>query len=256
MVHAPSGGGGAGCCGPIRGHSIGVPGVFVPAPSVSVSVGGANIGGSSVVVGGPTIIGGGSTTILGGGGGGGTTFIGGGGASFMSPAPVSPGLTEALNVGGGRAVEQFMETRTSSETVAIRAVCMDDRNMPHPASRVDGDAQVSPTFDGEMFRCMAGTRMEVTIGRMVDGQPVFDGGRALSCAKGQALSYKAGALTCTAQIARAACNERSLLRRFGPGIKLATITTTQQVQSTREVAQSASFRSSMFIDGGVGQGVW
>lgn len=250
------GGGGPGCCGNLTGHPIGVPGVFVPAPSVSVNVGGPNIGGSSVVVGGPTFNGGGTTNVFGGGGGG-NVYFGGGGGSFMSPAPVSPGLIDGLNIAGGeRAMETVMETRTSTETVAIRAVCIDDRGMPHPASRPTGDEQVSPTFDGEMFRCMAGTRMEVVVGRMVDGQPVFDGGRSLSCAKGQALSYKAGQLVCTAQLARAACNERSLLRRYGPGIKYATVTTTQQVATQRQSAQTTSFRSSMFIDGGVGQGVY
>jgi hypothetical protein len=133
---------------------------------------------------------------------------------------------------------------------------MDDKGMPHPASRTNGDAQVGDGFDGEIFRCMAGTRMEVALGRMVDGQAVFDGGRTLSCAKGQALSHKAGQLVCTAQMARAACNERSLLRRYGPGIKYATVTTTQQVATQRQSAQTTTFRSTMFIDGGVGQGVY
>jgi hypothetical protein len=247
---------GGGCCGHVTNHPIGVPGVFVPAPNVSVVVGGPNIGGSNVVVGGPTIVGGSSTTIFGGGAASGGVYYGGGGGYVSSPAPVSPGLIDGLNVGGERVMETVMETRTATETVAIRAVCIDDRGMPHPASRTSGDEQVAAGFDGEMFRCMAGTRMEVAIGRMVDGRAVFDGGRTLSCDKGQALSYKSGAMVCTAQQARAACNERSLLRRYGPGIKYATVTTTQQVATQRQSAQTTSFRSSMFIDGGVGQGVY
>jgi hypothetical protein len=244
--------GGSGCCGPVTSHPIGVPGVFVPAPSVNVVVGGPQIGGTNVAVGGPTFIGGSSTTILGGGGG--NTYIGGGGGFVGGAAATSPGIIERMNVGGGQEAESYQESRSVTETMAIRAVCMDDRGMPHPASRVDGDEQVAATFSGEMFRCMAGTRMEVTVGRMVNGQAVFDGGTALSCAKGQALSYSGGQLTCTAQIARAACNERSLLRRYGPGLKYVTLTRTETVTATRQ--REATWTSSMFVDGGVGQGVW
>jgi hypothetical protein len=140
--------------------------------------------------------------------------------------------------------------------------------MPHPASRTDGDQNIAATFNGEVFRCMAGTRMEVTMGKVVNGQPVFDGGRTMSCQKGQALAYTNGAgaaggaaggsLVCVAQAARAECNERSLLRRFGPGVKYATVTRTETVTSTRQAAQSnvVTLRSSMFVDGGVGQGVY
>jgi hypothetical protein len=252
-----------GCCGPVTSHPVGVPGVFVPAPNVSVVTGGPNIGGVNVGVGGPTIggvnVGVGGPTFIGGGtsnvfgGGSSNVYVGGGGGYISSPSPTTPGLIEALNV-GGQAAEQFQETRTATETVAIRAVCMDDKGMPHPASRPVGDANVAQGFNGEVFRCMAGTRMEVTLGKVVNGQPVFDGGRTISCQKGHALVQNGTNLVCAPQTAAANCNERSLLRRFGPGIRYATITTTQTVTSTRQAA--TSFRSSMFVDGGVGQGVY
>lgn len=275
-VQGPAGG----CCGPLNNHVVGVPGVFVPAPNVSIVAGGPNIGGTNVNVGGPIIGGsnvnvggatfiGGSTNVFGGGGGGGNVFVGGGGGFVSSPSPVSPGIIEALNVGGGQqaVTEQFQETRTLTETMAIRAVCMDDRGMPHPASRTNGDQNIAGTFNGEVFRCMAGTRMEISLGKVVNGQPVFDGGRTMSCQKGQALAYSTapgagaaagGNLVCVAQAAKADCNERSLLRRFGPGIKYATVTRTETVTSTRQAAQSnqVTLRSSMFVDGGVGQGVY
>jgi hypothetical protein len=275
-VQGPSGG----CCGPLNNHVVGVPGVFVPAPNVSIIAGGPNIGGTNIGVGGPVFGGnnigvggptfiGGSTNVFGGGGGGGNVYLGGGGGYMSSPSPTTPGIIEAMNVGGGQQAvsEQFQESRSITETMAIRAVCMDDRGMPHPASRTDGDQAIAATFNGEVFRCMAGTRMEVTLGKVVNGQPVFDGGRTMSCQKGQALAYStapganaaaAGNLVCVAQAARADCNERSLLRRFGPGVKFATVTRTETVTSTRQAAQSnvVTLRSSMFVDGGVGQGVY
>jgi hypothetical protein len=265
-VQGPAGG----CCGPLTNHVVGVPGVFVPAPNVSISAGGPNIGGTNINVGGPTFNS--TSNTFGGGGGGGNVFIGGGGGYMSSPSPTTPGIIEALNVSGGQqaVTEQFQESRSVTETMAIRAVCMDDRGMPHPASRTDGDQNIAATFNGEVFRCMAGTRMEVTMGKVVNGQPVFDGGRTMSCQKGQALAYStagragaagqagAGNLVCVAQAARAECNERSLLRRFGPGIKYAMVTRTETVTSTRQAAASnvVTLRSSMFVDGGVGQGVY
>ena len=251
VVQGPSGG----CCGSATGHIIGVPNVYVPGPNVNVSVGGSYFGGTNVLVGGNTYVGG-STTVVGGGGG------------YSVPMPATTGLIDGLQVSGGQmatVMEQFQDSRTITETIAIRAVCMDDRGMPHPASRTNGDAKVGAEFDGEVFRCMAGTRMEVTLGKLVNGEANFDGGRTISCQKGQALSYKgdkgavgAATVQCVAQKAEADCNERSLLRRFGPGIKFATITRTETFTNTRQSAtqQTATYRASMFVDGGVGQGVF
>ncbi len=264
VVQGPSGG----CCGSATGHIVGVPNVYVPGPNVNVSVGGSYYGGTNVLVGGNTYVGG-STTVVGGGGGGGGVYIGGGGGGgFSVPMPATTGLIDGLQVSGGQTatvMEQFQDSRTITETIAIRAVCMDDRGMPHPASRTNGEAKVSAEFDGEVFRCMAGTRMEVTIGKTVNGEANFDGGRTISCQKGQALVYRgdkgavgAATVQCVAQKAEADCNERSLLRRFGPGIKYATITRTETFTNTRQSAtqQTATYRASMFVDGGVGQGVF
>ena len=264
---------GAGCCGTASNQITGVPGIYVPSSSVGVSVGGTSVGSTQYNVGGTTI--GGNNVVVNGntymnstssygsyvsGGSGGTSYYGGGGSSYLAPSPVYTGIIEGLNVAGGAqaSMEQVSETKTVTEIVPIRAVCMDDTGIPHPASRVDGDDKVGPEFNGEVYRCMAGTYMEVTMGRMVDGKAVFDGGKNLTCTKGQALSYKGGNVTCVAQKAAANCNERSLLRRFGPGIKYLVLT--RQQTMTRQVQtqsnQITNFKSSMFVDGGVGQGVY
>ncbi len=272
-----SGASGSGCCGVITGHQVGVPGVYAPSSNVNVSVTGANIGGSNYTVGGTTIGGSnimmGGNTYIGGGSyyaggsyGGGGSYYGGGGGTYLAPAPVSAGMIEGLNVAGAAgsaaAYETIMETKTTTEIIPIRAVCMDDKGMPHPASRLSADEKVEASFDGEVYRCMAGTHMEITLGKMVNGKAVFDKGTALSCQKGQALSYKNNNMVCVAQTKAKECNERSLLRRFGPGIKYVAITRTQQVASQRQIAnasaqsQSMTIRSNFFVDGGVGQGVY
>jgi hypothetical protein len=263
VVKGPSGG----CCGPAKGHIIGFPGVHVPGPNISVNVGGSYHGGNNVSIGGNTYVGGSTTTVIGGSSSSASAiYVGGGGGGFRTPVPVSAGIIEGLTVSGAQAaaMETYEETSAISETVAIRAVCMDDRGTPHPASRTNGDTRIAPDYMGEIFRCMAGTRMEVTLGKATNGEANFDGGRTMSCQKGQALAYgakgsaEADQFACVTQKVEADCNERSLLRRFGPGTKFATITRTQTVTKTRQSRsmEAQTLRSSMFVDGGVGQGVF
>jgi hypothetical protein len=53
------------------------------------------------------------------------------------------------------------------------------------------------------------------------GQANFDHGQTFTCQKGEALYHAAGgALQCRPQKPARDCNERSLLRRYGAGIKI------------------------------------
>jgi hypothetical protein len=121
-----------------------------------------------------------------------------------------------------------MEASARSETVArerdllIQAICYDAQGNPHPASQTFGGRDVREDYRGEIFRCMSGTRMRYTVGE------------------------------CRTQQARRPCNERSLLRRHGPGDKMVRIRDTE----TRTTQSETTFNASMTMDGGVGQGVW
>ena len=89
----------------------------------------------------------------------------------------------------------------------------------------------------------------------------------MSCRKGEALVHAPGGqLSCRTQTAARNCNERSLLRRHGPGIKMvegaiqpqACIPSTRTVMKTvsKQVkVKKASASGSLILDGGVGQGV-
>jgi hypothetical protein len=180
------------------------------------------------------------------------TFIGGGGGLY-APSPMTPGFIDSLNVIGGEAERSITRTREIVSERIIQAVCIDDRNMPHPASRVSPDDAAPATFRGELFRCMAGTAMQVTLGRLENGKATFDGGETLSCAKGEALVHEDGRLMCRTQRQEASCNERSLLRRYGPGLKRITM---RSVETYEEKVQERATLRNMTIDGGVGQGVF
>lgn len=133
------------------------------------------------------------------------------------------------------------ETLVRERDLLVQAICIDASGNPHPASQTFGGRDVAHSYRGEIYRCMAGTRMRYTIGD-----------RSYDCEPGQALWYENSAVECRAQIARRQCNERSLLRRFGAGDKLIRVRETE----TREVVRETQVQGTMIMDGGVGQGVY
>jgi hypothetical protein len=175
---------------------------------------------------------------------------GGGSASYASPGAVT-----AVNLGvGAEEQEAYESERTKIEKVVIQAFCFDDKEVPHPASQVAPDREIGEGYEGEVYRCIAGTHMQVTIAQWRE-QVSFEGGKTLACQKGEALWHAAGhgggQLICKPQIPARDCNERSLLRRFGAGIKIMTIVTTEKYQAYRERSSGAT-TTAMTFDGGVG----
>ena len=199
-----------------------------------------------------------------GAGAGAIAYGGGGGGGYYSP-PVATGLIQGLDVQGMRKTRQvaYEASRTRTRRVVIQAFCLDDRDIPHPASQVFPERDVEDLYDGELYRCIAGTRMQITIAEFVE-QISFAGGQTMICAKGEALyrsrgsAADAGQLVCRPQKPARDCNERSLLRRFGAGIKVLTIVTIEKYQAFREetYTESSSASYSMSLDGGVGGTVY
>jgi hypothetical protein len=245
-----SGSSSSGCGSPCGGGlpttpSIVVPQPFVPAPNVVITGNGPTPeGASNINI--TTLIDQSVISIRGGG----SVYVGG------SSYGVSGGDGMAL-ASAPAATEQRSETRVSEQVVAIQAICVDDRDTPHPASQTFGEREIPQTYEGEVFRCIAGTFMRVTLGRANGEQISYENGRVFECQRGEALVYRAGAVTCRTQEPRRQCNERSLLRRFGPGIKLVRVRIEETVTSAVEVrSQQEVVAPTQMFDGGVGQAVW
>jgi hypothetical protein len=184
------------------------------------------------------------------GGGASTVFFGGGGYGGGISPPMANGVIQGLNVGGSKR-SAYQASRTRTVRVVIQAVCIDDRQVPHPASQVQPDRDVDDAYDGELYRCIAGTRLQATIAEF-SGKIDFSGGKTLACTKGDALYHAPGGkVECRPQKPARDCNERSLLRRFGAGIKVLTMVIAETYTAYREEEESSSV-SSMSIDGGVG----
>jgi hypothetical protein len=227
------------CC-QSPGHNVNVPGVnvFVGA-TVFLN---ANVNAQTQATASAMSNSVGNTAILVGGGGG-----GGGG---FSPGPQS--LLQNLNVEGEARRASFEATRTKIKKVVIEAVCIDDKTVPHPASQVTPDRDIEDSYDGELFRCIAGTHLQATFAEYF-GHVSFDHGQNLDCQKNEALyHFPGGKVECHAQKPARDCNERSLLRRFGAGVKILTMITVEKYTETREEKAESSSSGSMILDGGVG----
>jgi hypothetical protein len=206
-------------------------------------------------------------------------YYGGGAHGGYYSGPVSTGYIQGLNVEGGEARRRaaYEATRSTFKRVVIRAVCLDDRDVPHPASQVTPDRDIDNGYDGELYRCIAGSRMQYVIGAYEGASSSNFGGETYVCGKNEALYYgygaggsglaggpgagyggqgrgQGGALSCRSQKPARDCNERSLLRRYGAGVKVLTILTTEKYTAYREetVREQSSQGLSLSLDGGVG----
>jgi hypothetical protein len=223
------------CCQP-PGHTVNIPGVNVNVSAaivvnaqVSAQVG-AQAGASG-------------TVVVSGGGGGGGYFAG----------PGTAGLIQNFNVEGGQMSKVAYEaSRTITKKVVIQAFCLDDKDVPHPASQVTPDRDIDDAYDNELYRCIAGTHMQYTIASYA-GQIDFGHGQTLSCQKGDALYHSPGGkVECRVQKPARDCNERSLLRRFGAGVKILTMITIEKYTAYREEVRESSSGGALSLDGGVG----
>ncbi len=290
-LHAHAGGmGSSGCsscsvpkpcnCEAPTGHMVNVPGVNISPPTVTVNAPSIYVSGANVVVQSSSVSSAqssasaeasSSASASGNAYANGAAFgsayanalavtnansfaLGGGGGNFSASEGVNsfiPSLAvEGVETGEARRI--CAEYRSTPRVVAVQAVCLDDKAIPHPASQVIPDRELLPAYEGEVFRCIAGARMQYTLADYA-GSADFTRGQTVSCLKGEALYHSAaGQLACRPQRPARDCNERSLLRRYGAGIKvIRTVAAQQCVAYKTETAQSGA-PESLLIDGGVG----
>jgi hypothetical protein len=219
-------------------HAVRVPGVQVTPPSVTVDLPTLNVatGNSSssasanssadvgVSVGVTTSSSGVSNAqaqanaSFGGGGGGSWSESGGVTTTIDTVRVETPAPLETRRI--------CTAFKAAVKMIAIQASCLDDKDIPHPASQLGPEREIGDAYEGELYRCIAGARMQYIVADYA-GQANFDHGQTLTCQKGEALYHTAaGVLQCRPQKPARDCNERSLLRRFGAGIKVLKVSET------------------------------
>ena len=246
------GGGGSGCCKPkppccapkrpdvkVPGVTVYPPKVVIMPPSLNVNV---NASAKAVASASASANAVNNNNI---------TFFGGGGGGFFA-SPGVPSAIPSLNVVGA-AVQRvpFQASRTQIKTVVIKAVCIDDRLVPHPASQVFPSQDVADSYAGELYRCIAGSRLQITLADWM-GKASFDGGSNMECKKGEALWFERGEISCRPQRPARDCNERSLLRRYGVGVKVFKMTRVETYTAYREEVVQTATSGGIVLDGGVG----
>lgn len=183
---------------------------------------------------------------------------GGGGGYVEGGGGVGGSITNLTVVeqGAPAAPQQCVAHASVASLVAIQAVCLDDKAVPHPASQLSPDRDVPLGYEGELFRCVAGSHMQYVTAAW-KGAAAFDHGQTVVCGKGEALWRSAdGRVQCRPQKAARDCNERSLLRRFGAGIKvvrMAADTCTAYGPGTAVAQSTATSGGDFSMDGGVGR---
>ncbi|MGH6970580.1 MAG: hypothetical protein ACREEQ_03130, partial [Caulobacteraceae bacterium] len=76
-----------------------------------------------------------------------------GGGSGMAAGYAGPGAVSVVNLGsGGGGEEAYQATRSRFEKVVVQAFCFDDKDVPHPASQVTPDRDISNAYEGEVYR--------------------------------------------------------------------------------------------------------
>jgi hypothetical protein len=175
-----------------------------------------------------------------------------GGYGNWSQTPGYPQAAGGLAVVTGDEYESYSERQSFTKTVIIQASCIDDTGVPHPASQLRKDRNIDNGYTGEVYRCIAGTHMQWVYADYDGSHVNFDGGKTVSCNKNEALWFEKGALTCRTQIPQRQCNERSLLRLNGVGVKTLTMTRTEMVSKQRSKSVTSVASTTMTFDGGVG----
>jgi hypothetical protein len=176
--------------------------------------------------------------------------VGGGSSWYVDQS--STGVIPNLHVEGvGQSRQICVEKALLEKTMAVEAVCLDDKAVPHPASQVLPEREVAGPYEGEVYRCIAGARMQYTIGEYTGGEKV-EHGQTRTCEKGEALYHSLHGLECRPQKPARDCNERSLLRRYGAGIKLIKLPGAEVCKEWRTETVASQASGSLLLDGGVG----
>ena len=184
-----------------------------------------------------------------------TVIVAGGGGAYFNVDQPYPTTIQGLTVEGSslQTVQvPYSQSRRIEKRVRLEAVCIDDRARPHPASQVRPGKAVASDFEGELYRCIAGSKMQWTLTDL-DGGP----GQTMNCNKREALWYgRGGQLECRREKQERDCNERSLLRRYGAGHKELLMVREEMFTAYREeVVQTQGIVAGgamMMLDGGVG----
>jgi hypothetical protein len=139
---------------------------------------------------------------------------------------------------------------------AIHAVCISADGREFPASHMTAETWINSAYEGEVARCIPGSRLKVTIGDVVQSDQGMAGtyrsGVILQCAEGEAVRhFKDGMLKCARAVEVPDCTERTNLRKFGTGDMFFTYRRNICAETAHAGARELEL-DGMSLSGGVG----
>lgn len=222
------------CCG--HGPIVRTPDIHVGAPTVIVGGASVSVSASATAIASANARAGASTVIVGGGG------------SMCCAAGPAPIAVDALSVVSAVTEPGALMSRMVEDVVAVRAVCLDDKGVPHPASQTFAGEAVPANYQGEIYRCIAGASLQATLG---SGEGDYADGSTVVCNKNEALALDDGRIVCATQHPERQCHERSLLRKYGPGEKRVR-TVREETYRGPDTVHTELASGPIVFDGGVG----
>ena len=144
---------------------------------------------------------------------------------------------------------------------SIHAVCVSYDGREFPASHMTADTWLDSSYEGEVMRCIPGSRLKAIVGDVVQSDQGMAGtyasGQVLECADREALRhYKDGMLKCTPAVPVPDCTERTNLRRYGTGDMFFSYRASVCVSGSQTTSQETRDLelTGMTLNGGVGEG--
>jgi len=114
------------------------------------------------------------------------------------------------------------EMQDATVVKSIHAVCLSADGREFPASHMTADTWIESAYEGEVARCIPGSRLKMTIGDVVQSDQgmagLYSKGVILQCAEHEAVRhFKDGMLKCVPAMEVPDCTERTNLRKYGSG---------------------------------------
>jgi hypothetical protein len=205
-------------------------------------------------------------------------------ASAFSYARGGSAYVTVVNNGGGGGISQIAVAppeqpcvqQPASVIKAIHAECIDAVGEHHAAVRMRPETWIDSSEAKEIFRCLEGSKLFVTVGDVVQSDKglagIYEGAETLVCKNGEALRhFKDGLVKCAVAEKVPDCTERTNMRKYGLGDVFFTFQTQVCARPAMAGGGGASYDpgyspgysyapspgeiqlSGMTLDGGVGQ---
>ncbi|MBV9991230.1 MAG: hypothetical protein JOZ72_08035 [Alphaproteobacteria bacterium] len=161
------------------------------------------------------------------------------------------------DIGAVAVARGHCEMQDATVVKSIHAVCIAADGREFPATHMTADTWIESSYEGEVARCIAGARLKIVMGDVVQSDQgmagLYSKGVILQCGEGEAVRhFKDGMLKCAPAMSVVDCTERTNLRKYGTGDMFFTFRTRVCADMERNTAREVELDGNALNSGGVG----